>query len=316
MCGIAGVIYRHPDEQKLGADLLNLVEPLESRGPDSCGVGLFGHSVPAQMKIVLQAQENIDWDAVKQSLSQLAEIGAFEPLATGARVILQNKNHYFQLGALKAALATFPGLHLMSVGQQLEIYKETGAAAHLFNKYQLQDFRGSHGIAHTRMATESVVNMDHSHPFSAAPDMCIVHNGQISNYYRLRFSLERQGVVFETNNDSEAIAHYLRYQFLQGKALEEALQNLLSDFDGTYTVLVATPHKIGLVRDKFAAKPAVIYESETMVAIASEYRCFTHLSSFDPHATIREPDAGEINVWSVDSLSPAHSHQINSLVLT
>ena len=174
MCGIAGVIYRS-DEQPLGADLLNLVEPLESRGPDSCGVGLFSHSVPAQMKVMLQAQENIDWDAVKQSLSQLAEKVVPEPIGTGARVLFQGKNNYFQLGALKEALAAFSGLHLLSVGQQLEIYKETGAAAHLFNKYQLTDFRGSHGIAHTRMATESVVNMDHSHPFSAAPDMCIVH---------------------------------------------------------------------------------------------------------------------------------------------
>ncbi len=303
MCGIAGIIYRSPEYyQNLGLDLLNLIRPLESRGPDSCGVGLYGNSVkPQQVKILLLAEGDVQWEEVRQSLGQLAEVVTFEGIGTGCRAMLQSKDDkYFSFLELRAELAkSFPQVHLTSMGQQLEIYKEVGAAANLFQKYDLQGFAGSHGIAHTRMATESVVDTYHSHPFTSAQDLCIVHNGQLSNYYKLRFALQRQGVVFETNNDSEAIAHYLHYQLLQGKSLEAALKSLLNDFDGTYTFLVATSDQVGLVRDKFAAKPAVIYESENMVAVASEYHCLMNLSGFDPKATIREPDAGEVNVWSV-----------------
>ena len=307
MCGIAGVIYRNPEYyHKLGLDLLKLIQPLESRGPDSCGVGLYGNSVePQQVKVLLLAEGDVQWENVKQVLSQLVEVVAFERIGTGCRVTLQGKaEQYFSIEELKSELVkSFPQLHLMSVGQQLEIYKEVGGAANLFQKYGLESFAGSHGIAHTRMATESVVDTYHSHPFTSAQDLCIVHNGQVSNYYKLRFVLERQGVVFETHNDSEAIAHYLRYQLLQGKSLEASLYSLLNDFDGTYTVLVATSDKVGLVRDKFAAKPAVIYESPQMIAVASEYRCLLNLPGFDSTATIREPDAGEVNVWSVASTS-------------
>lgn len=303
MCGIAGVIYRTSErDHRLGLDLLNLIAPLESRGPDSCGVGLYGNPVkPQQVKVLLLSETKVQWEEVKQTLAQLAEVVKFERIGTGCRVTLQGQDEQcFGIEELRLKLTiNFPQLHLMSMGQQLEIYKEVGAAANLFEKYDLKSFAGSHGIAHTRMATESVVDTYHSHPFTSTLDMCIVHNGQISNYYKLRFALERQGVVFETHNDSEAIAHYLHYQLLQGKSLEACLQNLLNDFDGTYTFIVATSDKIGLVRDKFAAKPAVIYESTDMVAIASEYRCLINLPNFDLNATIREPDAGEINLWAV-----------------
>nr|WP_268890169.1 hypothetical protein [Gloeocapsopsis dulcis] len=194
----------------------------------------------------------------------------------------------------------------MSIGQLLEIYKEVGTAENLFQRYQLKGFAGSHGIGHTRMATESVVDTYHSHPFTSAPDLCLVHNGQISNYYKLRFSLEKKGIAFETDNDSEAIAHYIRYQLLQGFSLEQALQNLLNDIDGTYTFLVATPDKIALVRDKFAAKPAAIYETPEMIAIASEYRCFLNLPHYNPNAKISEPDAGEIKIWSTTNKPSPH----------
>jgi len=299
MCGIAGVIYRNPqDYQKLGADLLSLIRPLESRGFDSCGVGLFGNSVEHPLiKIILIAKEAVEWEIIRQWFEQRDRVISFENLETQCRITLQTERSIddcktqFQIA--------FPSVYWMSAGQQLEIYKEIGTPRDLFKKYHLTDFCGTHAIAHTRMATESVVNTYHSHPFVAGSDLCIVHNGQISNYYKLRFALKRQGVKFATNNDSEAIALYLRHQLIQGKTLEEAIKNLLADFDGTYTFLVATPDKIALVRDKFAAKPAVIYESETKIAIASEYRCLFGLSDFDPRAIIREPDAGEINIWSV-----------------
>lgn len=314
MCGIAGIIYRQPELYKnLGHDLLKLIQPLETRGPDSCGVGLYGNlAAPTQLKLLLLAEAEVQWQAVRQKLDRLSLITSFEAVGSGQRLTLQCQDRQsLDLNKIKAELAAeFPQVHLMSTGQLLEIYKEVGAAENLFQRYHLNSFAGSHGIGHTRMATESVVDTYHSHPFTSAPDLCIVHNGQISNYYKLRFALERQGVVFETNNDSEAIAHYLRHQLLQGKILEQSLDSLLSDFDGTYTFLVATADKVALVRDKFAAKPAVVYETDNMVAIASEYRCLLNLPNFDSNATLREPDAAEINVWSITTKQPtAASHQ-------
>lgn len=309
MCGIAGIIYRHPQlYHQLGTDLLSLIQPLESRGTDGCGVGVYTKPVaPHQMKILLLAAKKVQWEVVRQWLTQLGEIAKFETVGDGKRVTLQLKEQTFNWEELKSNLAANFQVHLISLGQQLEIYKEVGAAKNLFQRFDLKTFIGSHGIGHTRMATESIVDTHHSHPFTSAPDLCIVHNGQISNYYKLRYTLEKQGIEFETNNDSEALAHYIHHQLAQNNTLEQALQNLLKAIDGTYTFLIATADKIALVRDKFAAKPAVIYESENLIAIASEYRCFLNLPNFDPTANIYEPDAGEIKIWPISLNSSAFS---------
>jgi len=315
LCGIAGIIYRTPEHQPLGADLLRLIQPLESRGPDSCGVGLYGKPLRKyQVKLLCSAEVNVPWEGVHRWLADLAPVIAFETMGTARRVVLQGQaSPDWRFESLAKLSQRFPQVHLVSMGQQLEIYKEVGSAENLFRKYGLEHFRGHYGIAHTRMATESVVDTAHSHPFTAAPDLAIVHNGQISNYYKLRFALERQGIVFKTHNDSEAIAHYLRLQLRQGQPLEVALSNLLHDFDGTYTILAATADQVGLVRDKFAAKPAVIYETSDCIAIASEFRCLINLPHFDATAT-REPDAGEVNVWStVPQQLPALAGPSNSV---
>lgn len=302
MCGIAGIIYHHRNRYKsLGTNLQTLIEPLESRGPDSCGVGLYGKSVPRdQVKLRLSTEANISWADLSLWLAEFGRVIQWEAAGTEGWMILQWNGQWHGQRDLHAELKAellARRVHLSSLGQQLEIYKEVGSVADLFCKYNLAQFGGSHGIGHTRMATESIVDTAHSHPFTAAADLALVHNGQVSNYYKLRFALERQGVVFETDNDSEAIAHYIHQQLRQGKSLETALHQLLADIDGTYTLLVATADQVGLVRDKFAAKPAVIYESPECVAIASEFRCLINLPDH-PAATIREPDAGEVNVWS------------------
>lgn len=301
LCGIGGIIYRNPKRQsQLGLDLLTLIQPLESRGPDSCGVALYGNPVTAQQVKLVLSTETEGWQAFQQWLAGFVQVIQFEPISkTKGCATVQWQGQPLSLAAFKATLAQeFPQVHLVSLGQQLEIYKQVGTVADLFQTYCLRDFGGSHGIGHTRMATESVVDTEHCHPFTSTQDLAIVHNGQVSNYYKLRFTLERQGMVFETDNDSEAIAHYLHHQLRQGNSLEAALHAVLQDIDGTYTLLVATANTVGLVRDKFAAKPAVIYESPDYVAIASEFRCLVDLPNFDPRATIREPDAAEVNIWS------------------
>ncbi len=309
MCGIAGIVYRDPEHYpRLGRDLLALVQPLESRGPDSCGVALYSEPIAERsVKLILMAETAVAWQEVQHWLSHQAQVASFEAIGNGQRVVLRlDHQHVVSLSELKANLQQrFAGLHLLSTGQQLEIYKSVGAMQELVQTYGLQAFAGSHGIGHTRMATESVVDTYHSHPFSAAEDLAIVHNGQIANYYRLRARLERLGFGFETDNDSEVIAHCLRYQLLQGHSLATALEKLCHELDGTYTFLAATQDQLALVRDPMAAKPAVIYESPSYIAIASEYRALLNLPSFEPSATIREPDAGEINLWPVSTAAPA-----------
>jgi methylamine---glutamate N-methyltransferase subunit A len=309
VCGIAGIIYRDTSQaEHLGRDLAALIQPLESRGPDSSGIALYTRPADAgQVKLVLRGDAGVDWGSVQDWIEQAVPVLDTHVAADDRRYLLDlTQDLPFQVNEFRRALrAAFPSLHVMSLGQGLEIYKEVGAVDNLIGKYGLTTFQGTHGIAHTRMATESVVDIDHCHPFTTHFDLAIVHNGQISNYYRLRFQLERAGMVFETHNDSETIVNYIHYQLLQGKSLEESLEALLSDIDGTYTFLVSTPDKVALVRDKFAAKPAVIYEAADKVAIASEYRALLKLTNFDSTASIREPDAGEINVWPVTT--PAHT---------
>lgn len=309
MCGIAGIIYRRSDLAcRLGADLAALIQPLESRGPDSSGMALYGDSVAAgRLKLVLRQGADTDWAAVQDWISRSVTVIDSQTRADDRIVQLAvGEDRSFQPDVFRTALKqAFPTLHVMSLGQSLEIHKEVGAVNNLIEQYGLIQFAGSHGIAHTRMATESVVDIDHCHPFTTGVDLSLVHNGQISNYYRLRFQLERAGLTFDTQNDSEAIANYIHYQLLQGKTLEAGIRQLMTDIDGTYTFLVATPEKVALVRDKFAAKPAVIYETADYVAIASEYRALLNLPDFDPNATIREPDAGEINIWSVTAPAAA-----------
>lgn len=305
MCGIAGIIYRDRSLiGSLGADLTALIQPLESRGPDSSGMALYTQPAGVgQVKLILRGEAEVDWGAVQAWVEQTVPVLDTHVAADERRFLLDLANDLpFQANRFRRALRqAFPQIQVMSLGQGLEIYKEVGAVENLVHKYSLAAVQGTHGIAHTRMATESVVDIDHCHPFTTSFDLAIVHNGQISNYYRLRFQLERAGLVFETDNDSEAIVNYIHYQLQQGHSLEESLEALLHDIDGTYTFLVATADQVALVRDKFAAKPAVIYEAADRVAIASEYRALLQLSAFDPSATIREPDAGEINVWPISS---------------
>lgn len=307
MCGIAGLIYHIPERYRnLGLDLISLIQPLESRGPDSCGVALYSDEANSNsVKIILQGEGNTPWSEVERWISQVLPVDGIRTMTDGQQITLRTNSQPFDPSKFKQALCHhFPSIHLMSLGESLEIYKEVGSARSLAQKYGLERFFGSHGIGHTRMATESVVDTNHCHPFTSSLDLSVVHNGQISNYYKLRFQLEQMGTVFETSNDSEVIAHSIHHQLLQGKSLEAALKKLLNDLDGTYTFLVATQDQVGLVRDKFAAKPAVIYESPEFVAIASEYQALMNLPNFDSTATIREPDAGEINVWSVVTAAP------------
>ncbi|HET6945856.1 MAG TPA: hypothetical protein VFI01_10930, partial [Gaiellaceae bacterium] len=189
-----------------------------------------------------------------------------------------------------------PGLRVMSAGRVIEIYKEVGRPRAFAEQFALEDFQGSHGLGHTRMATESRVTTEGSHPFSTGHDLCLVHNGSLSNHNRLRERLRRHGIEFQTENDTEVAAGYLTWRLRDGATLEEALEGCLDDLDGFYTFLVGTADGFAVLRDPIACKPAVLAETDEWVAMASEYRALAVLPGA-VDATIWEPEPGVVYAW-------------------
>jgi glutamate synthase domain-containing protein 1 len=184
----------------------------------------------------------------------------------------------------------------MGYGHRIEIYKEKGLAADVVGRFGLSEMSGSHGIGHTRMATESAVTTEHSHPFIASSDICLVHNGSLSNHNRLRRRLQNYGMSFETDNDSEVAARYVAYRMNEGASLREALEAALKDIDGFYTFAVGTIDGFAVVRDGIACKPAVMAETDDWVAMASEYRSLAHLPGADT-AKVWEPEPAVVYSW-------------------
>jgi glutamate synthase domain-containing protein 1 len=190
-----------------------------------------------------------------------------------------------------------PDLRVMSVGERIEIYKEMGDPRGFIKEFKLEEMSASHALGHTRMATESRVTTEHSHPFSTGLDLCLVHNGSLSNHNRLRVELRRQGIEFQTDNDSEVAAGYLTWRLREGDDLETALNRCLDDLDGFYTFAVGTADGFAVLRDPIACKPAVMAESDEWVAMASEYRAIAELPGAD-EARVWEPEPGQVYHWT------------------
>jgi amidophosphoribosyltransferase len=189
-----------------------------------------------------------------------------------------------------------PNVRVMSVGEKIEIYKEVGLPKNVADRFSISTMSGTHGIGHTRMATESAVTTMGAHPFSTGIDQCLVHNGSLSNHNSLRRKLRRAGVVIETENDTEVGAAYISYKMQQGSTLQEALQSSLIDLDGFFTFLVGTKDGFGVVRDPIACKPAIMAETDQYVAFGSEYRALVDLPNIEK-ATVWEPEPATVYVW-------------------
>ncbi len=204
-----------------------------------------------------------------------------------------------EAGADEAAawvIANRPDLRLMSAGRSIEIYKEKGSPLDFVERFGLREISASHGLGHTRMATESFVTTEHSHPFSSGLDICLVHNGSLSNHNRLREVLRREGLTIQTDNDSEVASAYLTWKMSEGLGLEDALKAAIEDLDGFYTFAVGTADGFAVLRDPIGCKPAVMSESEDWVAMASEYRAIAVLPGAE-EARVWEPSPGQIYVW-------------------
>ena len=309
MCGIAGLIHRGKTGD-VGQEMTAMLQSLKHRGPDSTGYALYGKphggELVLRFKVAEQDEMSKGFDIHHQVKKRRAEVGErLEEL--GARIIEEVEateyayRYRIQYDGDRRRLADYiediDGAEILSMGHGLELIKDLGDAARVASQYKLPGFIGTHAIGHTRMATESDVDIRSAHPYWAYPfaDVSVVHNGQLTNYWNGRRALERRGHRFMSNCDSELIAVYLADRMEQGATLEEAMKGSIDELDGVFTYLVATADSLGMAKDVMAAKPMVLYESDDFIALASEEvairSVFPHeIDTFDPYE-------GEVRVW-------------------
>lgn len=296
MCGIVGLLVKRPElREQLGALMMPMLIGMVERGPDSAGLAVFTGELPAdQRKYSLHAPAwDYDWAGFEAEF-----IKHF-----GTEAAMETKGNHAVLTCDEPApkvrpwvRKTFPDLHLLSAGRQIDIYKDTGNPADVASRYGFDKLVGTHLVGHTRMATESAVTPDRAHPFTAGEDFCLVHNGSLSNPYQIRRKLEPLGIAFETDNDTEAACRYFEWRMREGDELETAIRSGFEALDGFYTFLMGTRDELALVRDAFACKPAIVAETDDYVAISSEYRSLAKLPDVK-HANVFEPVPEEIYVW-------------------
>ena len=296
MCGIVGLFAKSPEiEAHLGAHLGAMLEEMSDRGPDSAGVAVYRDPAPSGWaKLTLFSPDPLqDWDAIAEELGD--RFGrCSEPGVRASHAVLVAEADAGE--AEEWVRKRHPELRVMSAGQTIEIYKETGLPEEFVRQFALEDIQGSHGLGHTRMATESRVTTEGSHPFSTGLDLCLVHNGSLSNHNRLRERLAGYGVEFQTENDTEVAAGYLAWRLREGSSLEEALEGCLDDLDGFYTFLVGTMDGFAVLRDPIACKPAVLAETDEWVAMASEWHAIAVLPGA-AGARSWEPAPGVAYAW-------------------
>jgi glutamate synthase domain-containing protein 1 len=296
MCGIVGLFAKSTEiEESLGAHLAAMLSQMNDRGPDSAGVAVYRDPAPSgSSKLTLFSADALqDWDALAAELGQTFG-GSPEPSVRASHAVVVVEAEADEAEAwIRSA---HHELRVMSAGQTIEIYKEVGRPQEFIRQFALEDFHGTHALGHTRMATESRVTTAGSHPFSTGLDVCLVHNGSLSNHNRLREVLRREGIEFQTENDTEVAAGYMAWRLREGASLQEALEGCLEDLDGFYTFLVGTADGFAVLRDPIACKPAVLAETNEWVAMASEWRAIAVLPGA-AGANAWEPAPGVVYAW-------------------
>ncbi|HEX3485604.1 MAG TPA: glutamine amidotransferase family protein [Micropepsaceae bacterium] len=296
MCGIVGLFLKNESlEPELGALLTSMLEVMSDRGPDSAGFALYGDSDPSQVKLTIRMTDE---------LADIAElIGEVETaFALPAELIARDTHAVLSIpvaaeSEIRAWLEdTRPEIRIVGIGRRMELYKEVGRPENVARRFGLAGMSGTHAIGHTRMATESSVTTDGAHPFSTGIDQCLVHNGSLSNHNDVRRRLRREGLSFETDNDSEVAAGYLTWRMSEGASLKQALEASLKDLDGFYTFVVGTENGFAVLRDPIACKPAVMAETRDYVAFGSEYRALVGLPGIE-RAHVFEPEPATVYAW-------------------
>jgi glutamate synthase domain-containing protein 1 len=296
MCGIVGLFSKSKNiESQLGQYLSEMLLEMSERGPDSAGIAVYRNPTDKNHTklTVLGPINGYDWKKVSADLSQLynGEVH-FEVRGNQATYVVPGSEQ----GTSSWLNQNHPELMLISSGRAIEIYKATGLPTQVIEKFNVRELTGTHALGHTRMATESAVTTHHSHPFSTGEDICLVHNGSLSNHNRLRKMLIKKGITFNTDNDSEVAAGYIASRLQQGDDLDQALEAALHDLDGFYTFAVGTKDGFAVMRDPVACKPAIIAETEDWVAMSSEYRAIAVLPGAKT-ANTWEPEPSKIYSW-------------------
>lgn len=308
MCGIAGVIHKQKSGD-IGAEMTRMLQSMKHRGPDSTGYALYGPQTDLfVMRFKLADPNEPRGFTYHERLEQnrhevetrLGKIGATVDRMDGEAEYAYRATFRYDgdLKPLADYVEDVDGCEVLSLGHSLEIVKDLGDAESVSDQYKIGHFDGTHAIGHVRMATESDVDISGAHPYWAYPfsDVAVVHNGQLTNYYRWRRRLERLGHRFQSECDSEVIAVYLAQQMADGLSLETSMKQSLDDLDGVFTYLVVTENSLGVAKDEMAAKPLVLYEGEDLVALASEEVAIR--SILDHEIDTYDPYEREVLVWT------------------
>ncbi len=302
MCGIAGFFdkSRSNHNAPVGQVLLTMLEALACRGPDSTGVALFAPSLDRRVVLCINLGENGDGSARVASLRnfldrQFKSRYALTNHEIAARLVVSEVEDVPALAAGIEALDK--NIEVVSMGESLEIVKQVGSPSNLDGAYGVAQMKGTHAIGHTRLSTESKVDLSHSQPFGSHQlgDLAIVHNGHITNYHQLRRRYEQRKIRFYTENDSEVVTIYLADQMNKGLTLRKALHAMLGDLDGSFSCLVATSNQIGFVKDPFALKPLLWAETDKFVTLANEEVAIR--SALPGAYDVREAQAREVRLW-------------------
>jgi methylamine---glutamate N-methyltransferase subunit A len=313
MCGIAGIIYKNGNgAHRIGRDMTSMLQSMKHRGPDSTGYALY-HAPTQELVLRVKladsatAERGSDLDFAQNVNRRRREVDA-RVKAAGAQVLsLEDINEYTisatlhyhgDLKRLADHVESVPHAEVLSLGHSLEIVKDLGDARTVAGQYQLEDYFGSHGIGHVRMATESDVDIANAHPYWAYPfsDVAVVHNGQLTNYHQWRRRLESRGHRFASMCDSEIIAVYLADRMANGDSLEDAMHRSLEDLDGVFTYICVSEDALGVAKDELAAKPLVLYEGDDMVALASEEMAIRAV--IDREIETYDPYESTVMVWT------------------
>jgi glutamate synthase domain-containing protein 1 len=300
MCGIVGYFRKLDSEGPIGEVMLRMITAMGCRGPDSTGLALYGgkRKTGAVVRVKLADDEVVATQA-KAILHALEAVTEVKTSALSDGVLrLELANGASATAVERAVLRSAPGSEVFSIGRRLDLVKRVGTAADLDASFHVRGFRGTHAIGHTRLATESKVDISHSQPFWAhgRPDLATVHNGHITNYVKLRDLFEMRGHVFYTHNDSEIIPAYLAEEIGRGASLEDALRRSVAELDGTFSYLAATATEFGFAKDGFSAKPLLMAETAEAVVVATEEIAIFAACGRDAHAA--ELPARKVRVWS------------------
>ena len=303
MCGVSGILHKNlaagDGLSSVGDQLIRMLEPLTHRGRDSSGVTIVGEQPEGNLIVRIWTENAAEAEDVLARAKDTVwcEGGVLVSSRRTGQFIRLDIGYEGEMRDLTAALLETPGVALHSIGRTSEVIKDVGTPAAMDQRHSIGGIRGTHGIGHVRMATESRVDVNHAHPFWAYPfpDVSVVHNGQLTNYHKLRRMYEDQGHHFQTGNDSELIAVYLADKLARGEGLDDALQASLNDLDGTFTYLVATREGLGYAKDQWSAKPLVTMETDDVIAIASEEIALRGV--FDQEIDRVEPQKSEVMTW-------------------